>query len=138
MRTVFCVAIGLAVSCGGASTNGSSASADGAIQLSAAIDAANRTHHPLVVEFGAAWCKPCHVFADHVLTDARVQAALRDITFVQYDIDTSIGADAAHRCNVAGVPAIVGVDPGGKVTSSKTGSAPTVDEFLAFLHAAGG
>ncbi|MEO7731387.1 MAG: thioredoxin family protein [Kofleriaceae bacterium] len=94
---------------------------------------ANRAHHPLIAEFGATWCAPCHVFANTVLPDARVQAALRDVAFVQYDVDTAAGAEAARRCNVAGVPAIVLVAPDGTVRRMTAGEEPTTDQFLAFV-----
>jgi thiol:disulfide interchange protein len=108
----------------------------GSPSLADAIAAATRAHQPLVVEFGATWCKPCHVFAEQVLTDPRVRDALREVTFVQYDIDTSAGADAARRCHVDGVPAVVGVDHVGNAPLRKAGIEPTADEFLAFLREA--
>ena len=76
------------------------------------------------------------VFAEQVLTDPRVRDALREVTFVQYDIDTSAGADAARRCHVDGVPAVVGVDRVGNTPLRKAGIEPTADEFLAFLREA--
>ncbi len=102
--------------------------------LTVAIDTANRTQRPLVAEFGATWCKPCHVFAEQVLTDPRVVAALGGVTFVQYDIETPVGADAMRRCEITGVPAIVSLDRAGSVRARKAGAALTSDEFLAFLR----
>lgn len=104
--------------------------------LMARLAAANTARQPLVVEFGASWCKPCHDFSEHVLVDARVQAALRGIAFVQYDIETSSGADAAKRCNVTGVPAVIGVAPDGTPRPFKMGSEPTVEELVTFLQQA--
>ncbi len=100
------------------------------------LAAANTVRQPLVVEFGASWCKPCHDFADHVLVDARVQAALRGVAFVQYDIETPSGADAAKRCDVTGVPAVFGVAPDGTPRALKIGGEPTVEEFVSFLQQA--
>lgn len=71
-----------------------------------------------------------------MLVDARVQSALRDIEFVQYDIETSSGADAAKRCNVTSVPAMIGVAPDGTPRPFKMGSEPTVEEFVTFLKQA--
>ncbi|CAN5374494.1 hypothetical protein BH11MYX1_BH11MYX1_02300 [soil metagenome] len=115
---------------------GSSAATSVGTTLPDRLAAANAARQPLVVEFGATWCRPCHDFADHVLTDARVQAALRDIVFVQYDIETSSGADAAKRCNITGVPAVVEVAPDGSPRPLKMGSEPTVEEFVTFLQRA--
>ncbi len=89
------------------------------------LAAANTARQPLVVEFGASWCKPCHDFADHVLVDAGVQAVLHDVAFVQYDIDRSSGADAAKRCNVTGVPAVIAVAPDGTPRALKMGGEST-------------
>ncbi len=122
-----CVAVALFIGCGPTGSNHGS-------MLSDRLAAANQANQPLVVELGATWCKPCHDFTDHVLTDPRVQTALRDIAFVQYDIDTASGADAAKRCNVDGVPAVVSVARDGTPHSLKAGSEPTVDEFVTFLQ----
>jgi hypothetical protein len=52
------------------------------------------------------------------------------------DIDTAAGADAAKRCNVTGVPAVVGVARDGSAEPLAGGREPTVDEFVAFLERA--
>jgi thiol-disulfide isomerase/thioredoxin len=108
----------------------------GPLLLGYTIEKANEQHLPLVVEFNATWCKPCRVFAEQVLTDPRVTEALRDVMFVQYDIDTPAGADASHRCKVHTVPVVVGIDHDGFVRLIKRGTEPTADEFLEFLRQA--
>jgi thiol:disulfide interchange protein len=124
---VFAFAFGCGASAGGGAGSGATTLAD-------KLAAANRAQQPLVAEFGATWCKPCHDFADHVLTDPRVHTALAGVVFVQYDIDTAAGADAAKRCNVSGVPAVVGVARDGTPQPLAAGREPTVDEFIAFLE----
>jgi thiol:disulfide interchange protein len=104
--------------------------------LEFAIDEAKQTHRPLVVEFYAAWCKPCHVFAESVLPDPRVQAALQNVLFVRYDIDSPTGKNAMRRCQVRGIPSVVGIDHKGFVRLRKTGTEPTADELLVFLRQA--
>gem|GEM_PF-3504241 len=131
MHGLSCVALALCIACGSSGTRRSTGTT-----LADRLAAANTARRPLVVEFGATWCKPCHDFADHVLVDARVQSALRDIEFVQYDIETSSGADAAKRCNVTSVPAVIGVAPDGTPRPFKMGSEPTVEEFVTFLQQA--
>ena len=104
--------------------------------LTSELAAANHANQPLVIEFGATWCKPCRTFAEQVLPDPRVVAALRHVRFVQYDIDTPTGAEAMRRLDVTGVPAIVSLDRAGGVRQRKVGAAPSADELLAILGAA--
>ena len=80
--------------------------------------------------------KPCQIFARQVLSDPRVQEALRDVVFVRYDIDTPAGRDAMYRCQTRGVPAVFGIDHGGFIRMRTLGAEPTADEFLAFLRQA--
>jgi thiol:disulfide interchange protein len=104
--------------------------------LDYAIDEAREAHCPLVVEFYAEWCKPCRVFAESVLPNPRVQAALQGVVFIRYDIDTATGKNAMKRCQVRGVPSVVGIDHPGFVRVRKTGTEPTADELLVFLRQA--
>jgi thiol:disulfide interchange protein len=99
-----------------------------------AIEAASSADRPLVVELSATWCKPCQVFASQVLTDPRLEVALRDVLFVRYDVDTPPGRDAMARCRVRGIPAVLGIDHDGFVRLEKLGTEPTADEFLVFLR----
>lgn len=102
--------------------------------LPIAIGAASDQNRPLIVELSAEWCKPCQIFARQVLSDPRVQEALRDVVFVRYDIDTPAGRDAMYRCHARGVPAVLGIDHGGFIQMRTLGAEPTADEFLAFLR----
>jgi thiol:disulfide interchange protein DsbD len=97
------------------------------------IEAAAASKKPLVVEFYADWCKPCHHFEKHILTDPRVVAVIDRFTFVRYDIETGAGRDAYRRCRGTGIPLLVGIDPSGVVRSLKKGTEFTADEFLEFL-----
>jgi thiol:disulfide interchange protein len=101
-----------------------------------AVEAATEQNRPLIVELSATWCKPCQIFATKVLTDPRVQAALKDVVFVQFDIDTPRGQDAMRRCREHGVPAVLGIDHEGTVRLRKIGTEPTADEFLVFMRQA--
>ena len=101
-----------------------------------AVEAATEQQRPLIVELSAQWCKPCHIFAEHVLTDPRVKEALKDVLFVSYDIDTANGRDAMRRCRVHGVPAVLGIDHDGNIRLEKLGTEPTADEFLVFMRQA--
>lgn len=141
LASVLALAPALSTSCthprATAGTHGSTAKGEHATpSLAAAIAAGRQLHQPVIAEFGAPWCKPCRAFAEHVLTDPRALAALRDVTFVQYDIETPVGKDAAAQCHVSGIPAVVGVAPDGSVRPMTAGTEPTVDELVAFVQAA--
>lgn len=98
------------------------------------LEDANAAHEPLVVELGATWCPPCHIFDERVLPDPRVQAALRGIHFVRYDVDTPAGNDAMRRIGNRGIPAVVGIDSEGTVRVFKQGTEQNADNFLEFLR----
>jgi thiol:disulfide interchange protein len=101
-----------------------------------AIKAARDQHRPLIIELGATWCKPCRVFEQRVLTDPRVQEAMRDVIFVRYDVDTYRGRDAQRRTRSRGVPTVLGIDHAGFIRLKKVGTEPTADEFLVFVKQA--
>jgi thiol:disulfide interchange protein len=129
MRSLVLLALGVVLGCGSDRSSGTAAPT----LLADHIAAAGRAREPVVVELGAAWCKPCHDFAEHVLPDPRVQAALHGVDFVEYDIDTPAGADAMKRCNVAAIPAVVGLARDGTPQVLVAGAEPTVDQLVAFL-----
>jgi thiol:disulfide interchange protein len=104
--------------------------------LPTVLDAVRATHRPLLVFFVAPWCKACHEFESHVLSDPRVITALGDTFVVAYDIDEANGADALHRCGASWIPVLYFVDPSGRGTLiPKLPSGP--DAFLAALDKLG-
>ena len=130
-------ALAIAVIVAGCASGASPRRADSSSEpLAAAIARARAAHLPLVVEFGAPWCKPCKALAAQVLPDARVVAALHGVTFVQYETQTPAGEEAAQRCAVADLPAFVAFDASGAVRTRIAGKAPTAEELVAFLQAA--
>jgi len=100
------------------------------------IEAAAEQRRPLIIELWATWCEPCKVFEERVLTDPRVQEALRGVLFVRFDIDTARGRDAMRRTRMRGVPAVLGIDHQGFIRVAKVGTEPTADEFLVFMKQA--
>ena len=101
--------------------------------LAAAIARAHDAQKPLVVELGAPWCQPCRELAKHVLPDPRVVAALRDVTFVQYETQTARGGEVAEHLGISALPSFIVFDASGAVRASIVGRAPTVDELVALL-----
>lgn len=98
-----------------------------------AVDRANQNDQPLVVEFYATWCAPCHWFEEKVLSDAEVQAALGTITFERLDFDSTAGRHHARRLGVSSVPTLVAVNREGAAIGVLKG-APAKPRFLEFLQ----
>ena len=113
MRTVVGVVVALLI--------GSTAFADEPPPLDTALAKAAQSGKPLVLEFYADWCKPCRYFDAYVLSRADVAAALKNVEFVRYDIDTGPGDDVATKLDVTGVPTIVVLDAKGNVLARHAG-----------------
>jgi thiol-disulfide isomerase/thioredoxin len=96
--------------------------ADAPPPLDEAIAQAASENKPLVLEFGADWCKPCRHFEQSVLPRADVKTALQHVVFVRYDIDESPGDLIAKQLDVVGVPTFVVLDGAGRVVERHSGS----------------
>src|SRR5262249_43298070 len=88
-----------------------------------ALKQASTSGKPLVIEFFTDWCKPCHLFADHVLPDPKVQAALGKVVWVRYDAEAEPGIAAAARFHVSSYPSFLVVDRTGEVRRRSSGIA---------------
>lgn len=102
--------------------------------LHEAIADASARGKPLVVEFYATWCKPCRMFEERVLPDARVQRALEDVHFIRYDVDVPSGREAFARCGGESLPLVVAIDRRGFVRLLKRGESGDAGDFLEFLR----
>jgi thiol-disulfide isomerase/thioredoxin len=113
---------------------GSPAFADRPPPLEEAVAQAANENKPLVLEFGAEWCKPCRHFEQWVLPRADVKAALQGVVFVRYDIDEPPGNLIAKQLNVEGVPAFVVLDGAGKVIEQRSGAPVDSTAHVFFLE----
>ncbi len=82
---------------------------------------------PVVVDFWAEWCGPCHALAP--VLEAAVEARTGEVTLVKVDVDANQGL--SQRFSVSGIPAVKAFRDG-RVVSEFAGvrSRAAVDTFL--------
>src|SRR5204863_6341213 len=83
--------------------------------LDAALAAASRDGHPVMLDFYADWCVACKEMEKYAFPDPRVQAALQGVVLLQADVTANDAADQAlmQRFGVFGPPATLFFDAHG-------------------------
>jgi len=61
---------------------------------------------PIMLIFGADWCRPCHELADHVLSDPRVQAAAQGFVVVHVNVEQREDLDRKYRRGGSTLPRV--------------------------------
>jgi thioredoxin 1 len=94
------------------------------------IDASNT--QPVLVDFWADWCRPCHMLAPTVAEIAQDYAGRLKV--VKLNVDENV--NSAGRFNIRGIPTLL-IFKGGQVADQIVGAVPkeqiskTVDRLLA-------
>lgn len=86
--------------------------------LQKAAELSKKSNRPLLIDFGAEWCKPCKML-DESFADPRVQALISHAVLVK--IDTDQNQKLADEYGVHGIPHVVVKSPQGKVVGTFTG-----------------
>jgi thioredoxin:protein disulfide reductase len=102
------------------------------------ITAAQRTGKPVIIDFYADWCLPCHELEHYTYTDLEVISALEPFSKLKVDAtnpDTEEALEPIERFEILGVPTVLFLDPTGKEVPKTriTGFVPA-REFLKRLE----
>jgi thiol:disulfide interchange protein DsbD len=86
------------------------------------LDAALAAGRPVMIDFSADWCVPCHELDNFTFTDRRVIAAARDFVAFKVDLTRYDSPEAERwrrRYEITGVPTIVFLGRGGEVRGAR-------------------
>ncbi|MCC7380849.1 MAG: thioredoxin family protein [Deltaproteobacteria bacterium] len=86
------------------------------------MERASKSGKGIVVEFSASWCPSCDRFEAVVYPTAEVQAILRELEFVRYDVERNQDPGYPRRLGFRGaLPLFVALDAAGVVRGRFTG-----------------
>jgi thioredoxin:protein disulfide reductase len=102
----------------------------------AAVAAARAAGRPLLVDFAASWCVPCHEFEVRVFSRPDVAAAMQHFTLLRVDVsredeDPALGA-IKRKYGADTLPAIRILSSNGEMVA-RTDTFVPAEQFLALL-----
>jgi thioredoxin-like negative regulator of GroEL len=94
-----------------------------------ALDRARAEKKMVLVDFSAAWCKPCQYMEKEVLPHPDIERRLADFVLLRLNYDK---ASQARKYGIRSIPAFLFIDPAERVRLLIVGGT-TVDKFAARL-----
>jgi thiol:disulfide interchange protein DsbD len=76
-----------------------------------------RAARPVMIDFSADWCAPCHELEDETFADPRVRRALAGTALFKADMTRQDSPEAialSTKFNVQGMPTVIFLDPQGR------------------------
>lgn len=95
-----------------------------------AMARAKATNTPVMVDFHAAWCGPCHMMDKQTYPDAAVVSGSRRFISVKVDVDQR--QDVAAAYDVRSLPTVLWIQPNGHPIAGVSGFRPP-DEFARLM-----
>jgi thiol-disulfide isomerase/thioredoxin len=93
-----------------------------------ALALAKETTKPLLLDFSASWCKPCHMMDEQFWTLSEVISAVQPFIAVKIDYDSNKGL--VEKYGASAIPYVVFADPLGNMITSRRGfSKGRIDEL---------
>ena len=84
-----------------------------------AIAQSKKTGKPILMDFNATWCGPCHMLEDEVFKKPSFTAEAKNWVLLSVDIDKH--PDLAEHYSAESIPLLVAVSPKGKTASRQPG-----------------
>jgi len=97
----------------------------------AAVEQAQAKKAPLLIDFYADWCGPCHLMDEQVFTDPRVIKALGGWVCLKLDMDKR--PDVALAYQSRSIPRTIVINLAGEIVGDHIGFVPAA-EYLKFLE----
>lgn len=100
----------------------------------AALDQAKQNSKPVVIDFYADWCAPCHELDEKTYSDPRVAAKLSEFEIMKADLTDSESAESGkvmEKFELVGVPVIAFFDAkGNEIKEARVSGFISADEML--------